>query len=227
MHDRLLDLLAIGADFLGKGDRIATLPPGKVLQALLDMAEQLLSLDLGLEALYRDMVSDSQDLLYWSTLSSIDVSESSEVDNPGQREFCGPIQFKDHETSRLLTLYWAQQCLLRLGRVEIHNALAGMAATGMVGGKAERVNEVLSRPPGRFIDSARLVLRSYEYCNQSQTTLLRYSVPLNISLDVMSNKPETCEEELLFARRVKQQISTRFLRITGYTKTLPHPADRG
>lgn len=130
-----------------------------------------------------------------------------------------PIEFLNADTARLLTLYWAQQCLLRMGRAELRTALAGMAAAGMVQGQAERVNRSLAQPVKPLLESAHLVLRSREYCCSSQSTLLRYSVPLNITLDVLANKPELYPAEIRIAKEVKKHISQRYLRITQFARS--------
>lgn len=224
-HDRLLDILATGASFLGESDRFASTPPSGILTALLHMDDRLLDLDARLEALYAELELAQNGSLYWSTTPSLRSFDDEPEHTEHRESFTSPISFPDQDTARLLTLYWAQQTLLRMGRAEVRTALAGMAAAGLVSGHAERVNRSLSQPPKPQIESAHLVLRSRDFCCSSPSTLLRYSVPLNITLDVLANRPEMFAEEIRFAKEVKRQISQRHLRITQYTGTLKHVKD--
>lgn len=222
IHDKLLDILATGASFLSESDRFGTIPPSQILIPLLDMGDRILELDSSLEALYAELASMHDGPLFWSTgrpLSPLDEASDGDSEQTGFRT---PICFQDQETARLLTLYWAQRTLLRMGWDEIRLGLAGMAAAGMVQGHAERVNRSLSQPAKPLIESAHLVLRARDYCSSSQSMLLRYSVPLNITLDVLANKPEQYGEEIKFAKDIKRQIGQRHLRITQYTSTLKH-----
>lgn len=224
IHDRLLDILAIGANYLSESDRLATTPPSQIPIALLDIDDRCLWLDSQLDVVYADLESQHQGPLYWSTSPSLSLLDGDGLEDPTSRNgFRQPICFPDEETARLLTLYWAQQCLLRMGRADIKNALLGMRAAGMIPAQAsDRVDRSLSIPPKSLIETAHLVLRSRDYCCSSQSTILRYSVPLNITLDILANKPELYGEEIKFAKEVKRQISQRYLRITQFTGTLKH-----
>lgn len=221
IHDKLLDILAVGANYLGESDRLATTPPSEILKALLDIDDRCLALDVQLAGVYAELQAKHEGPMFWATTPALTLLDETPNCSPND-SLASPIEFVDAETARLLTLYWAQQCLLRMGRAELRIALAGMAAAGMVQGRAERVNRSLALPVKPLIESAHLVLRARDYCCSSQSMLLRYSVPLNITLDVLANKPEQYSEEIRIAKEIKKHISQRYLRITQFTRTLKH-----
>ena len=226
MHDRLLDILAEGACSLGESDRLATTSPSEILIALLKVDDRITDLNDQMEKLYAEIEREHDGPIFWSTEPSLSVlDDDCDKKTDSDDDLATPLSFSDQDTARLLTLYWAQQTLLRMGRAEIRNAFAQLAAAGMVQGHAERVNRSLSRPLKPMEKTARLVLRSREYCSRSQSTLLRYSVPLNITLDTLANKPELYAKEIKFAKEIKRHISQRHLRITQYTSTLQHVKD--
>ena len=196
-------------------------PPSEILVALLNIDDQLLATDDRMEEVYAELQSKHEGPLFWVTIPSLSLLDKQPEINPDD-SLNSPLGFIDADTARLLTMYWAQQCLLRMGRGEIRAALAGMAAAGMVQGQAERVNRSLAQPVKPLIESAHLVLRSREFCCSSQSTLLRYSVPLNITLDVLANKAEQYQAEIRIAKEVKKHISQRYLRITQFTRTLKY-----
>ena len=216
IHDRLLDVLAIGANFLGESDRLATTPPDQILTAILDIDDRCLWLDSELDVVYADLESQHNGPLYWSTSPSVSpLDEDKDLpSSTGDGGFQTPISFPDEETARLLTLYWAQQTLLRKGRADIRTALLATQST------SPRVANSLSLPPKPPLETAHLVLRSRDYCCSTQSAILRYSVPLNITLDVLAHQPEVFAREIRVAKEVKREISERWLRITQFTGTL-------
>lgn len=221
IHDRLLDVLATGANFLGESDQLATVPPSQIVPALLNINDRIVGLDTQLNSIYEELVSTSEGSLYWTAPASSRIINDPQDEAADEATFVNrPLHFPSQETARILTLYWAQQTLLRMGLSEIRNGLAALASGGMVTGHAERVNAALSRPAKPLIEPAHLVLQARDYCCSSQSAVLRYSVPLNITLDVLANKPELYATEIAFAREVKRRISERHLRITRYTSML-------
>lgn len=233
IHDRLLDVLATGASFLGESDRLASTPPERILPALLHLDDRCRELNALLEAIYAELEREHEGkAVYWAaepTLGPLDDDYHTRTDDEEkQSKLDIPLHFPSHEAARLLTLYWAQQTLLRMGRTEIRVALTAISQTLAANplpippDLKQRLTSSLAHPTLPLLESARLVLRSRDYCCSSESAILRFSVPLNITLDVLALKPEAHAAEIKVAKEVKKRISERTLRITRWTGTLKY-----
>jgi hypothetical protein len=133
VHDRLLDLLAMVPEVLQKSDELDQQPPHLFLPAFVELAEEVRATDAKLHSFFTEYMESSADPLYWEEsprMVTVDDGFESLTVSDGDRDF--GLNFKDLETARVLTLYWAMLALSWSGLTDIYSGLTQLLAGNMI-----------------------------------------------------------------------------------------------
>jgi len=183
-YDQLLDILILGPAILEKGDYIESLPPQETLPAVMGVIEQCMMVYLKLEAFYRHLEDTLTQPLYWEVPTAKKTPE--EYNSPAKEPSNFPVnvfKFQDLDAARIIMLYWATYCLLLAGVCDLYNSLEQQGILTWIVHCASPDAMAMLDKRHEWIEMARNVCRSTEYCSLSDTSgagALRLASPLDL-----------------------------------------------
>lgn len=161
MFDRLIDLLAMGPVVLEKGDRVGQVLPHLFLPALVEVVEEVKTLDSRLQTYYTELSDGYSGPLYWESSSAVTTLDDR-GDTAGALD-CGaltPFRFRDIEMARILTLYWAMLAMVWAGLTDLYTTVE----ENITASEAEQVLHLLALEPKNWLEPIRKVCQSVEFC---------------------------------------------------------------
>ena len=230
MYDRLLDHLAGAPDVLQKGDQLGQTPPHLFLPALVEMIEEVRAADSRLQAYYAKLSACSTAPLYWevpAAVTMLDVSNSHDYGNSdcndtlvSDRDVRVALRFHDLEMARILTLYWAMLSLVWSGLTDLYSTVEALSSNNLIGSQMEQVLGHIALEPKDWLEPARRVCQSVEFCSSSEGSpgvgSLLIAAPLDIVIDVMKRR-SGCNAEYQSAVKARKEISRKHLRVLQFS----------
>ena len=210
-YDRLLDLLALGPEILEKGDRLGDTSPNLFVPTLIEMIEEVCAVENKLQSFYSDFTDNSTEDLYWES--------SGTISEPGSYGPRIQLQFRNLETARILTLYWATLSMVRTGMTDLHANIEQLSSNTALGDSLEQVLRSIAPEPRDWLEPARKVCQSIGYCSSigpPGVGLLMIAVPLDMVLSNMKHRPG-CGAEYKEAMKSRKEISKEWLHILEFS----------
>jgi hypothetical protein len=207
---RLTDIIAKGPQLRLEAEDLPNQTLEQSLPTLLTILSRLLDIDAELEAFYNELHARSTYPLYWEALTSgCFTQENIDPSAPSH------LEFADHKTASLLTLYWSIATMVWSALEGIH---AGLLQTNTLHllpdtSRTKRFSDLA--PSRHWLRLIQTINRSMDYC---MTATSGYAGPpaigvaLEIIIDIMNQK-SGCEDEYLKAIEARDEMGRRWAAI--------------
>lgn len=207
---RLADILAKGPQLLHEAEDLPNKSLEQSLPTLLTILSRLLDIDAELEDFYNNLQAKNMCPLFWvSPSSGFFAQDDSETGAPSR------LEFPDHKTASLLTLYWSIATMVWSALEGIHAGLLQTHTLQLLP-DSPRITRFLDLAPRRhWLSLVRNILRSIDYCMTVKAGSANppgIGLALEIIIDVMKPKP-WCDDELQNAVDARDEMGKRWAAI--------------
>lgn len=206
----LADILAKGPQLLQEAEHLAHTPLEQSLPRLLTILSRLLDIDAELDTFYHGLLSGCEPALFWEApASGLVMQEEGAADVPAR------LEFADHRTASLLTLYWSIATMVWSALEGIHAGLVQSHTLHLLPDSPRTIKFTALAPSRHWLHQVRNILRSIDYCMGVPTKSAGppgIGIALEIIIDTMRPKAG-CEVEFKRAVEARDEMGRRWAAI--------------
>jgi hypothetical protein len=207
---RLTDIIAKGPQLRLEAEDLPNQTLEQSLPTLLTILSRLLDIDADLESFYGDLLARNTCPLFWEAPTSGCFTQE-DIDPSALSN----LEFADHKTASLLTLYWSVATMVWSSLEGIHAGLLQTNTLDLLPSSPRIARFVYLAPTRHWLHLVQTINRSMDYC---MTATSGYAGPpaigvaLEIIIDIMRQKTG-CEDEYLKAIEARDEMGRRWAAI--------------